>query len=47
MHQNFLDQDLGPDVGRVMNDVATALVAGNMTPEDAAKQLQDAWDNSK
>ena len=47
MHQNFLDQDLGPDVGRVMNDVATALVAGNMTPEEAAKQLQDAWDNSK
>ena len=47
MHQNFLDQDLGPDVGRVMNDVATALVAGNMTPEDAAKQLQEAWDNSK
>jgi raffinose/stachyose/melibiose transport system substrate-binding protein len=47
MHQNFLDQDLGPDVGRVMNDVATALVAGNMTPEDAAKALQEAWDNSK
>lgn len=47
MHQNFLDQDLGPDVGRVMNDVATALVAGSMTPEDAAKALQEAWDNSK
>ena len=47
MHQNFLDQDLGPDVGRVMNDVATALVAGKMTPEDAAKALQDAMDNSK
>ena len=47
MHQNFLDQDLGPDVGRVMNDVATALVAGSMTPEDAAKALQEAYDNSK
>jgi len=47
MHQNFLDQDLGPDVGRVMNDVATALVAGNMTPEEAAAALQEAYDNSK
>jgi len=47
MHQNFLDQDLGPDVGKVINDVATALAAGTMTPEDAAKALQEAMDNSK
>ena len=27
-HQNYFDQDLGPDVGRVLNDVTTALAAG-------------------
>ncbi|MEO8757671.1 MAG: extracellular solute-binding protein [Devosia sp.] len=46
-HQNFLDQDLGPDVGRVFNDVATALAAGTMSPEEAAAALQEAMDNSK
>ena len=46
-HQNFLDQDLGPDVGRVFNDVATALAAGTQTPEEAAAALQEAYDNSK
>jgi raffinose/stachyose/melibiose transport system substrate-binding protein len=44
-HQNFLDQDLGPDVGRVFNDVSVALAAGDMTPEEAAQALQDALDN--
>lgn len=44
-HQLFLDQDLGPDVGRVFNDVSVALAAGQMSPEDAAAALQDAWDN--
>ena len=27
-HQNFLDQDLGPSVGRVVNDVSVAIAAG-------------------
>jgi raffinose/stachyose/melibiose transport system substrate-binding protein len=44
-HQNFLDQDLGPDLGRVFNDVSVALAAGDMTPEEAAQALQDALDN--
>lgn len=44
-HQLFLDQDLGPDVGRVFNDVAVALAAGEMTPEEGAEALQDAYDN--
>ncbi len=44
-HQNFIDQDLGADLGRVFNDVATALAAGDMTPEEAAQTLQDAWEN--
>ena len=43
-HQNYFDQDLGPDVGRVVNDQTTALAAGTATPEQVAKQIQDAWD---
>ena len=43
-HQNFLDQDLGPSVGRVVNDVSVAIAAGDMTPEEGAEQIQDAWD---
>ncbi|MBN9026519.1 MAG: carbohydrate ABC transporter substrate-binding protein, partial [Rhizobiales bacterium] len=40
---NFLDQDLGPAVGRVVNDVSVEIVSGQMSPEDAAQQIQDAW----
>ena len=43
-HQIFLDQDLGPSVGRVVNDISVAVAAGEMTPEDAAAQIQQAWD---
>jgi raffinose/stachyose/melibiose transport system substrate-binding protein len=43
-HQNFLDQDLGPSVGRVVNDVSVAIAAGDMTPEEGAAQIQEAWD---
>ena len=43
-HQNFFDQDLGASVGRVLNDVSVAIAAGEMTPEEAAQALQDAWD---
>jgi len=43
-HQNYLDQDLGPAVGRVVNDVSVEIVAGQMSPEDAAQQIQDAWE---
>lgn len=45
-HQNYIDQALGPDVGRVVNDQTTALVAGSATPEQVAQQIQDAWDLS-
>ena len=41
-HQNFFDQDLGPAVGRVINDVSVAVAAGEMTPEAAAAAIQDA-----
>jgi raffinose/stachyose/melibiose transport system substrate-binding protein len=42
-HQNYYDQDLVPDVGRVVNDQTTALVSGSATPEQVAKRVQDAW----
>ncbi|MEX0852009.1 MAG: ABC transporter substrate-binding protein [Bauldia sp.] len=43
-HQNFLDQELGPSVGRVVNDISVAIAAGDMTPEEGAGQVQVAWD---
>jgi raffinose/stachyose/melibiose transport system substrate-binding protein len=43
-HQLFFDQDLGPSVGRVVNDVSVAIAAGEMTPEDGAAAIQEAWD---
>ncbi len=43
-HQLFFDQDLGPSVGRVVNDASVAIVGGQMSPEDAAKAVQTAWD---
>jgi len=42
-HQNFYDQDLGPAVGRVVNDATTDLASGATTPLAAAQQIQDAW----
>ena len=41
-HQNFFDQDLGPSVGRVINDVSVAVAASKMTPEAAASAIQEA-----
>jgi raffinose/stachyose/melibiose transport system substrate-binding protein len=42
-HQNFYDQDLGPSVGRVVNDATAELAGGSMTPTQVAKAVQDAW----
>jgi len=42
-HQNYLDQDLGPNVGRVVNDMSVELVSGEISPEDALQQIQDAF----
>jgi raffinose/stachyose/melibiose transport system substrate-binding protein len=43
-HQNFLDQDLGPDVGwGVVNQLVVDLVTNQVTPGDAAQQIQEAW----
>jgi raffinose/stachyose/melibiose transport system substrate-binding protein len=43
-HQNYFDQDLGPSVGRVINDVSVSVAAGQMTPEAAAAAIQEAVD---
>jgi raffinose/stachyose/melibiose transport system substrate-binding protein len=42
-HQNYLDQTLGPSVGRVVNDVTAEIAGGSMSPKDAAKAIQSAW----
>ncbi len=42
--QNFYDQMLGPNTGRVVNDATTDLVSGRAKPEDVGKQVQEAWD---
>ena len=41
-HQNFFDQDLGPSVGRVINDVSVEVAASKMTPAAAASAIQEA-----
>lgn len=41
-HQNFFDQDLGPAVGRVVNDVTIEILTGQMTPQEGAQTIQDA-----
>src|SRR6476661_5411083 len=41
-HQNFYDQDLGPNVGRVVNDATTELAGGTMNPQQVAQAIQDA-----
>jgi raffinose/stachyose/melibiose transport system substrate-binding protein len=41
-HQNYVDQDLGPNVGRVVNDMSVGVFAGEVSPEDASQQIEDA-----
>ena len=43
-HQNYFDQDLGPSVGGVINEVSVGVAAGQMTPEAGAAALQQAFD---
>lgn len=46
-HQIFFDQDLGPSVGRVVNDISVALAADETTPEEAAASVQQAWEDEQ
>jgi raffinose/stachyose/melibiose transport system substrate-binding protein len=43
-HQLVLDQDLGPSVGRVVNDVVVEMVSGQMEPDAAMQEIQDAFE---
>jgi raffinose/stachyose/melibiose transport system substrate-binding protein len=43
-HQLFLDQDLGPAVGRTVNDMTMEIVSGEAEPEDAVREIQDAFE---
>jgi raffinose/stachyose/melibiose transport system substrate-binding protein len=43
-HQNYFDQDLGPSIGRVVNDVSVEIAAGNMTGEEGARMIQEAFE---
>jgi raffinose/stachyose/melibiose transport system substrate-binding protein len=42
-----MDQLLGPDTGRVFNDVSVEVAAGNLTPERAAETIEDSWKQNK
>jgi raffinose/stachyose/melibiose transport system substrate-binding protein len=46
-HQNFFDQDLGPSVGRVVNDISVGIVSGQISPKDGAQQVQDAFEQDQ
>lgn len=46
-HQLFLDQVLGPQAGEKLNDVAVAIVDGDLTPEDAAAEIERAWEDAR
>ena len=45
-HQLYLDQALGPVTGEVVNDAATKLATGKMQGEDAAREINLAWEQS-
>jgi len=38
-----IDQQLGPDTGRVFNDVCAEVAAGQVSAEQAAKTIEDSW----
>lgn len=41
-HQLYLDQALGASVGAALNDAAAQIVTGDITPEEAAKMVEEA-----
>jgi raffinose/stachyose/melibiose transport system substrate-binding protein len=45
--QIVYDQFLGANVGRVVNDISADLAADAITPEEAAKTVEEAWQSEK
>ncbi|MFH0258277.1 ABC transporter substrate-binding protein [Vibrio rumoiensis] len=43
-HQLFYDQAFGANVGSVVNDVSVGIVSGALSPQEAAEQVQEAWE---
>jgi len=41
-HQLYLDQALGASVGATLNDVTAEIATGEITPQDAAKRVEEA-----
>jgi hypothetical protein len=42
-----MDQLLGPDTGRVLNDASADLASSNIKPEEAAKAIEASWQQNK
>src|SRR6516225_2912416 len=42
-----MDQLLGPDTGRVFNDVSADIASGNTTPEKGVKAIEQSWQQNK
>jgi raffinose/stachyose/melibiose transport system substrate-binding protein len=42
--QNYWDQMLGPQAGRVVNDASTDLASGRISAVEMGKAIQQAWD---
>lgn len=42
-HQNYFDQDFGPSLGRVINDISVEIVSDNMSPEESVQMLADEF----
>ena len=45
--QNYWDQMLGPQAGRVVNDATADLATGRITPVQFGRNVQQAWDMEK
>ncbi|NLQ16993.1 extracellular solute-binding protein [Marinomonas sp. M1K-6] len=43
-HQLFYDQAFGANVGSVVNDVSAGILGGALSPQEAAEQVQEAWE---
>ncbi len=42
-HQIYYDQAFGANVGGVINDISVGIVTGDITPLEAAEEVQEAW----
>ena len=45
-HAIFFDQQLGADVGSVVNDVSLELADQSISPQEAAEIVQEAWEDN-